>query len=183
VLINKVMALFRYIREQIWPLLLTLKIEPYVFLFILSTQISEITSTQLIQDKICLFKYNRSAIYCAQINDEKPNSVGDNIKSKILSDLAQYIIYRTIIASLPSILLSLFIGSWTDKYIHGRKVLLCLVSLGYAVQFALLLWNAIEFELGIYQQIIVFIYFLQNQIIQYFFYDKIKLHCIRCKSE
>jgi len=145
------MALFRYIREQIWPLLRTLKIEPYVFLFFTCIQITEITSTQLIQDKICLFKYNRSAIYCAQINDEKSDSVEDNIKSEILSDLAQYIIYRTIISSLPSILLSLFIGSWTDKYIHGRKIILCLASLGYAAQFALLLWNAIKFELGICQ--------------------------------
>jgi hypothetical protein len=145
------MVTFRYIREQIWPLLLTLKIEPYVFIFFLSTSISEITSTQLIQDKICLFKYNRSAIYCAQIDNEKSDSAEDSIKSEILSDLAQYVIYRTIIASLPSILLSLFIGSWTDKYIHGRKILLCLVSLGYAAQFALLLWNAIKFELGIYQ--------------------------------
>lgn len=146
-----------YIWKQIWPILVTLKIEPFIFLFVSSSSISDITATQLIQDKICLLKYNRSAEYCAQISDEKSVSDADSDKTKILADLAQYIIYRTIIGSLPSILFSIFIGSWIDKYIHGRKILLCFGCLGYTAQYAILLLNAIKLDLNVYYILIAYI--------------------------
>jgi len=143
------MILFDYIRKEIWPLLVTLKIEPFVFLFISSLALSDVTATQLVQDKICISKYNRSAEYCVQISDEKTDLSEDSYRTKILADLAQYIIYRTLISSLPSILFAIFIGSWIDKYVHGRKILLCLGCSGYAAQFGILLLNAIYFDLGI----------------------------------
>lgn len=140
--------------KLIWGAICTLKIEPFVVLFIMSSALSDITTQQLVQDKICLGKYNQTTDYCIGISRLKTSGIGngdeeDNTKNKILSDLAQFYIYTTIIGSLPSFFYVLFIGSWTDNYIHGRKITLLLGTLGYIGLFGTLLFNAINFQFGI----------------------------------
>ncbi len=48
--------------------------------------------------------------------------------------------------TLPAILWSLLTGPWTDKYIDGRKILLCLSSIGSIVTSLLHILNAIFFQ-------------------------------------
>ncbi len=48
--------------------------------------------------------------------------------------------------TLPAVIWSLLVGSWTDKYIHGRKILLCLSSIGGIISSLLQILNAIFFE-------------------------------------
>lgn len=139
-----------------WHIFSSLRIEPFAFLFVLSTALSDISTAQLVQDKICLHKYNQTQEFCIGISAIKTGSNGEplanNTKSLILADLAQFNIYITLIGSLPSFFYVLFIGSWTDNYIHGRKISLLLGTLGYAGAYAGYLLNSIKFELGNYKQ-------------------------------
>ncbi len=48
--------------------------------------------------------------------------------------------------TLPAVIWSLLIGSWTDKYIHGRKILLCLSSISGIITSLLHILNAIFFK-------------------------------------
>ena len=127
-----------------------LRIEPFAFLFVLGNALQDISSSQLIQDKICLIKYNQTPDFCIGVSELKNTGepAANNTKSLILSDLAQFNIYSNLLGSLPSFFYVLFIGSWSDSYIHGRKISLLLGTLGYIGQFAILLMNAIKFELG-----------------------------------
>ncbi|CAG2119412.1 unnamed protein product, partial [Medioppia subpectinata] len=71
-------------------------------------------------------------------------------KDKILADVAHFDIYRQAISTLPGFVLVLFIGSWTDSYVHGRKMILLMGAVGYAGQYAGLLTNALIFNLDVH---------------------------------
>jgi len=53
---------------SVGAVLSSLKIEPFVFLFVFSTSLSDLTSTQLIQYKICLNTYNQSIRWLLRTN-------------------------------------------------------------------------------------------------------------------
>ncbi|XP_054158171.1 uncharacterized protein LOC128956477 [Oppia nitens] len=131
--------------------------------------LSEITTNQLIQDKICLNRYNQSVDYCVDISKVtttttatgaqaiNATSVVVAIKDSILGDLARFNIYTVNISTLPAFFYVLFIGSWTDSYVHGRKLVLLLSSLSYIGMFAGLLFNSIYFDLDIYYILLSYI--------------------------
>ena len=146
---DSIYAKTRVVRD----IICSLKIEPFIFLFCLSTALSDIATLQMVQGKIFLNNPNQTADYCIAISALKTsgsgNSDGNNTKNEVLADLAQFNIYLALIGALPSFFYVLFIGSWTDNYIHGRKISLLLGTLGYVGQFSLLLLNAMMFEIGI----------------------------------
>ena len=119
-----------------------------VFLFVVSTTLSEITRTQLIQDKFCLNNYNKSRQYCIELKETKANGQEDDTVNNILADVATFSSYTLIISTLPGFFYVLFIGSWIDQYIHARKIILCTGMVGYACWYALQLLNAIYFDWG-----------------------------------
>ena len=143
----------RWIRTKLsiaWSIINSLKIEPFVLIFVMSANVSEIARVQLIQDKICLNNYNQSRDFCIDLskirdtNDDPDYS--DETKNKILADVAKLSTYIQIISTLPAFFYILFIGPFLDRYINGRRVVLCLGMCGYAGWYSLQLLNAIKFE-------------------------------------
>ena len=134
-----------WVREKLKLLkiiVLSLRIEPFVFLFNLATNMSDITMTQLVQDKFCLNNYNQTRQFCIEMDD----SDGNDKVSKILADVATLYSYVTVITTLPCFFYVLMIGSWTDQYIHARKIVMGIGMLGYALFYGLFLLSSIYFE-------------------------------------
>ena len=140
------MGWFREKLSLLKILILSFRIEPMGFLFVLSINLSSITSAQLIQDKFCRNNYNMSRQFCIEL--EGADTAEDDIINNLLADVATYSSYIAIISTLPGIMFMLFFGSWLDHYIHARKITLCFSMLAYASWFALMLLNAIYFDWG-----------------------------------
>src|SRR5438105_2614837 len=101
-----------------------LSFEPLIFLFALSVSFNKVSFIQLVQDKLCVGDFNQSRYYCIHMNDGNLTIEQEAIKSKILVRSSQFTMYNSIISTLPRILWSISIGSWLDKYVHGRKVMI-----------------------------------------------------------
>ncbi|OQV14349.1 putative Proton-coupled folate transporter [Hypsibius exemplaris] len=74
---------------------------------------------------VCEVSYNISANICAHIGDAEYKSLGD----KVVADAAHYQLFSTLVGSLIPVVLSLFVGSWSDKF--GRKWPMMIPFLGY----------------------------------------------------
>ena len=121
-----------------------LRVEPFMFLLLFAGAVSNVTLSLLVQDKICVLEFKQSNDYCINLNKLDSN---DDIQSEILVLSTKFSLYSTIIGMIPSVLWSVFIGSWCDKYIHGRKVLLCATALGGMLDTILVMINAYYFDL------------------------------------
>ncbi len=133
-----------------WGLIRSLKVEPFLFLYMFSYSLSSISISQLIQDKLCRFKYSQNSQYCIDINSQYIDHNNDHIKSQILTDLSYISFYRTMLTTIPCVIWSLFIGSWSDNYIHGRKILMCFGCIGAVIESIALIINAADFSAGIH---------------------------------
>ena len=128
-----------------WTSLLSqLKVEPFIFIYMFTYSLSSVPITQLAQDKLCRFEYHKNSYYCVNINSQQ--NYNDPIKSRILADVSYFYLYRTMVSTFPCVIWSLFIGSWSDKYIHGRKVLMCAGAIGAILETIILMINAYSFE-------------------------------------
>ena len=121
-----------------------LRVEPFMFLHMFAGAVSSVTQSLLIQDKICVLEFKQSNDYCINLNKL---SSDDEIQSEILVLSTTFSLYSTIISMVPCVLWSMFIGSWCDKYIHGRKVLFCATALGAMLDMILVMINAYYFDL------------------------------------
>jgi len=131
-----------------------LRVEPFVLTFLFTFLIGSVPQGQMIQDKICIQKYNLSREFCHDLPEFKDVTNPDyHYKSLILKDATQFTLYTTIAATVPSIFWSLFFGSWSDKYVHAKKILLLLGGLSGVVQSALCIYQAVYFDIGMSQQI------------------------------
>ena len=120
------------------------RVEPFMFLLLFAGAVSSVTLPLLVQDKICVLEFKQSNDYCINLNKLDSN---DDIQSEILVLSTKFSLYSTIIGMIPSVLWSVFIGSWCDKYIHGRKVLFCATALGGMLDITLVMINAYYFDL------------------------------------
>ncbi|XP_054158168.1 uncharacterized protein LOC128956474 [Oppia nitens] len=113
--------------------ILMLKIEPFLFLTVLSISLSNITTSQLIQDKLCLIRYNQTWDYCSNISTSSSSSStgattgaaglylsSSSMTNKILGDLAQFGTYQKLIGTLPALITVLFIADPLGIYLAGR---------------------------------------------------------------
>ncbi len=126
-----------------------LRIEPFIFLFFFSNAIQGITITQLAQDKICLFKYRQTQEYCSELSEQISTESEFDFKSRILSDVTEFNLFKTLISTFPVIFWSLFLGSWADRHSSAPKILLCLGSIAAVLETTILLINSVYFELGL----------------------------------
>jgi hypothetical protein len=132
-----------------WGLIRQLKVEPFLFFYMFSYSLSSISISQLTQDKLCRFKYQKDAEYCLKINSEDSKHEDEYTKSLILTDVSYLSLYRMMLTTIPCVIWSLFIGSWSDNYIHGRKILMCCGCIGAVLESILLIINAANFSAGI----------------------------------
>ena len=125
-----------------------LRVEPYMFLSILSFMLIMTPLSQLKQDKICRLKYNRTVDECINLAKLNPTTEDGSIdfKSAILSESAQLSNYYTMISTLPTFLWVLILGPWIDKYVKGRKIIVIASNLGTIISMALELYMSINFE-------------------------------------
>ena len=125
-----------------------LRIEPFLFLFMLAFALEGLTITQMAQDKICLYKYNLSSDYCARLSEQISTDSIYDTKNQILSDVTTFTLYKTLITTVPIIIWSLFLGAWADRHERAPKFLMSVVSISSCIETILLLFNAIYFEQG-----------------------------------
>jgi hypothetical protein len=130
--------------ERLFKLVKTIKIEPFILLYIFGYSVSDLTTKLLIQDKICRNVYQESVEFCLSLNDI--NSQNVTMKNKILADSAKFSVYQTVLSTAPMILGAFMMGPWMDKYIHARKYLMCAASASAIIEFSWLMINSIYFN-------------------------------------
>ena len=125
-----------------------LKMEVCLLLCMFSSSIKKIPYDQLLQDKICLQYYHMNNVYCKDLPKLKIDDDHERFKINILKDSTDFNFYYIIITTLPSIIWSLFIGSWMDKYYDARKFLMICYSFGSFLEVGLLGLNSYMFNWG-----------------------------------
>jgi hypothetical protein len=134
---------------QIISFLNNLRLEPFLFIFVFVMMLRRVPQDQILQDKICIQKYNLPHDFCYKLPTfNETTDPRYHYKSQILGDSTQFNMYLTLVATLPSVFWSLFFGSWTDKYAPAKKILLLIGGLSYTIEGVLLAFLAIKFDTG-----------------------------------
>ena len=118
-----------------------LNVEPFIFFHIINSSLKKVPTDQLIQDKICLFKYHLKADYCLNLPEMSADDDVLHKKSTILAELTEYSLYTTLISTVPMLLASLLVGSWTDKYVSAKKALFIAGAVTGIIESLILLGN------------------------------------------
>ncbi|KAF8765036.1 Proton-coupled folate transporter like protein [Argiope bruennichi] len=101
-----------------------LRFEIACFSFTVALLISQSSSTSMILEKTCLSKYSEDI--CGNLKNYT------EIKSSVEQAAVNYQLIHTLIQTVPAVIVSLFIGSWSDKY--GRKLPLQIALLGAIIE-------------------------------------------------
>ena len=97
--------------------------------------------TQLMQDKLCQFKYHQSAEFCSNLAEES-----GTIKDLVLGDASYFMSLKESVTLLPHIIFSLFTGSWCDRHRNGRRYVLLFSLCGQMLDTLFLLLNTIFYH-------------------------------------
>ena len=122
----------------IWSLMTCLHIEPIVGMAMTAILARNSATQQLLQDKLCTFKYHMDDEYCRDLASQ-PDS---RDKNHILTDVTTYMSGKELIALLPHLTLTLFAASWCDRYPNGRRYLIVASILGQLMETILMILNA-----------------------------------------
>ncbi|XP_037079014.1 proton-coupled folate transporter-like [Pollicipes pollicipes] len=112
---------------QAWRLaacLASYRLEPLVFAYALSVTLIMATSQNLIMDRVCTVNLEFNSSICANITNHQYLAQENDVQR--LAN--KFVLYRSLIEVLPSVLFTLFMGSWSDC--HGRKLPLLLPIAG-----------------------------------------------------
>ncbi|CAG2163229.1 unnamed protein product [Oppiella nova] len=90
--------------------------------------VATVTTGLLLQDKICVNIYGQSNDFCMHFDSIKPSEDPNKYKDKVLALSTQFGLYGTLLGTIPSVIWSLFIGAFTDKFLNGRKIVMFLSS-------------------------------------------------------
>ena len=114
-----------------WRFLRQVSVEPVLFVFMLCTFLKLPVNQQLIFRKSCIQLYNKP--FCAHNFTSK--GCGESLNEQenaVQKSSSQWIFYNTVAYSVPSIVSSLLLGSWSDKF--GRKVAILLPLVGLGIE-------------------------------------------------
>ncbi|OQV14170.1 putative Solute carrier family 46 member 3 [Hypsibius exemplaris] len=109
---------------------------PAVLLFGLAFGVSQPVYTELIKDRVCELVLGYPTKECEHAKSLANHAHSDAIRT-VASD---YVFYRNLVMSLPCVVLSQFIGQWSDKY--GRKVPMMMPFAGLFICGVILLFCA-----------------------------------------
>ena len=112
-------------------LLRQVTVEPVLFVFMLCTFLKLPVNQQLIFRKSCIQLYNKT--FCSQNFTRK--TCGESLNEQenaVQKSSSEWIFYNTVAYSVPSIISSLLLGSWSDKF--GRKVAILLPLVGLGIE-------------------------------------------------
>lgn len=107
------------IKEEIFykhPWYKNISVEPVLFLYMFAFMITSVVEQDLFLQKACHVNKNYSNEICSNIK----NSSNVKYKKEVQKIVAQFLQWESILANIFPIILSLFIGSFSDKY--GRKI-------------------------------------------------------------
>lgn len=125
----------RSVSEKMGFLAATITVEPMLFLFVFSLALCMVTTQSLVIRKYCLLELNLSDEHCRNLTHDKPNEA----KAQELASTLN--MYKALLEAVPTVVLALFLGAWSDKY--GRKMLLLLPNIGTCLQLVLLVVYAV----------------------------------------
>lgn len=121
-----------------------LTMEPIVFIVILIYMLKRIPTDQLIQDKLCIQRYNLSVSYCHNLPIIKDDPIG--MKSTILTDVTRMSLYINFINTIPVMFISIIIGPFIDNYKPAKRLLLIFASIMTIAEMSILALNAYFFH-------------------------------------
>ena len=116
------MWVFRIFRE--------ITVEPVLFIFMLCTFLKTPVNQQLIFRKTCIQLYNES--FCADNLTSEACGKSSSEENAVQKSSSEWIFYNAVAYSVPSIISSLLLGSWSDKF--GRKVAILLPLVGLGIE-------------------------------------------------
>ncbi|KAI2807839.1 hypothetical protein BLOT_005779 [Blomia tropicalis] len=102
--------------------------ELFIIVRLVALIVPNVSKSLLIQDKICLFKYEQDDEFCLRIHQDLNWTTEQVlIKDHILAEATQFIGYtRNMIDSLAMVIWSLFVGSFLDKFKQSTTVIMSL---------------------------------------------------------
>ena len=102
-------------------------IEPAVFIVSLSTTIENIANSQIAIEKTCKVDFQYNETVCDKlVTDFKDEN------EAVQEDVAQFLVYKTLIISIFPIFFAFYLGAWADLF--GRKLLMILFFTAYIIQ-------------------------------------------------
>ncbi|RWS16103.1 hypothetical protein B4U79_17886 [Dinothrombium tinctorium] len=122
----------------------SVKVELYVFLFIFAMAIKSVTIVQMYQDKLCAIDGGYRASFCKHLNAS--DELEQQIKAEVLGKSSLFLIYQSLITTIPVTVVSLFIGPWVDKHFKALKILFMTTAIGSSLETIILMLNAFYFK-------------------------------------
>lgn len=118
-------------------------VEPVLFAFMLCTFLKLPVTQQLIFRKTCINLYNKS--FCSHNLTRGSCGDGSNeAENAVQKSTSEWIFYNSVAHSIPSIVSSLLLGSWSDRF--GRKVAIILPLIGLCIEGLSGLLNVVFYE-------------------------------------
>ncbi|XP_022647782.1 uncharacterized protein LOC111268199 [Varroa jacobsoni] len=108
----RIKAVFNFIRD--------LKLEAFLLVYVMAFSMRLITTQDILLIKACLQQQNISDAECA-----KPS---EDLKSRIEREANTVNLYTILVQLVPSAILSIFVGTWSDKY--GNKIPILVAVVG-----------------------------------------------------
>ncbi|CAG2102356.1 unnamed protein product [Medioppia subpectinata] len=130
--INMISTIKSYLR-----FICLLRVEPLMLLFTTCYFLKRNPQDVLFQDKLCRNKYNMSEEFCLHLSDNHPNDTDSGLRTEILSDAVMYNAYNQWMTLPVSIVWSLFLGAWIDRYPKGRKWVFIIGTITQAMEAAI----------------------------------------------
>ena len=122
-----------------------LNVEPYMFMMMVTMTIKMSINGQLYQDKICINDLGHPIDVCRTISTTTDPALEQTL-SAIIVTANRYSVYQTMVFTVPGVIFSLFIGSWSDKYPSGRKMLMVFGAIGSLLDGVVAILNVINFS-------------------------------------
>ncbi|XP_074598901.1 putative peptidoglycan muropeptide transporter SLC46 [Brevipalpus obovatus] len=131
-------------RGKILDTIKVFRIDLYVLMFAFTMGITHVPSNQLVQDKICLNDFLLSPEICRNIQ-ERPEYTKEAIA--IYRKTTLFSTYASLVIFVPSILVTLFLGRWLDRYPQNLKFVLAAPLLGFILYCLGCIYQCIHFEI------------------------------------
>lgn len=126
-------------------------VEPLVTLIFFAFMVRNVCYQQLMIDKACNNELKYSSEVCSHLNNEEYKLQKNDVQ-KMANN---YHMGTTIVGTLPAVILSIFIGPWSDKY--GRKYPLIVALVGFLLDGIGVIIVTARFELPLYFNLLIHI--------------------------
>lgn len=128
-----------------------LTIEPYAFGFFFLFTLKNTPTTQLIQDKICLFHFELNSTYCHHLPEMTMPEDTLHMKTRVLAEANNYQVFMALMMTIPGFIAGLFVGPWLDVYLKAKKMLLIAGNVAGICEAVILILNVYFYSFSMIQ--------------------------------